>query len=57
MATLSTRLDFLFFSFYMFDYALKKKSRAWMRDCEREVDEWESDRAPARVDRRVTEAM
>ena len=39
------------------DYALKRKSRAWMRDSEKELDECDNGRAPARVDSRVTDAM
>jgi hypothetical protein len=42
---------------FLFDYALKRKSRAWMRDSENELDECDSGRAPANVDSRVTDAM
>ena len=46
-----------FFFLILVDYALKRKSRAWMRDSEKGFDECESGRAPARVDSRVTDAM
>ena len=46
----------LFFLF-LIDYSLKRKSRAWMGDSEKELDECDSGRAPARVDSRVTDAM
>jgi hypothetical protein len=52
-----TRSKLVFFSLILIEYALKRKSRAWMRDSEEELDECDSGRAPARVDSKVTDAM
>jgi len=51
------KVNLFTFSFFLFDYALKRKSRAWMRCSDNELDEWNSGRTPARVESRVTEAM